>query len=126
AAPAPERTPVADRIVAGLARAEPKLLKEPPASATKSKTAATKVVLVRRIAGTKLDEDSVIEELGLLAGIFHRSPLRVSVHGAAKPKAEEIVRLGSDRYALASDRITLGKLAPKPNVIATIEILEPR
>lgn len=126
-APAPERSPINDLIVAGIARAEPKLLKTPAPSETKPKAPATaKALLVRRVAGAKLDDDAVIEAIGTLAGIFHRSALSVSVHGAPKKKADEIIELTVDRYAIAPGRIIAGKAAAKPNVMTTIEILEPR
>jgi hypothetical protein len=93
---------------------------------TKGKAAGAKPLIARRVPGTKLDDEAIVSELGTIAGIFHRSSLRITVHGAAKKKTEEVVKLAVDRYALGAERITLGKAPARPNVLATIEILEPR
>jgi hypothetical protein len=123
----PERLPTSDLIVAGLARAEPKLLKAPSTSDEKVRPAkAAKVLAIRRVVGTKLDDDVIVGELGMLAAIFHRSPLKLTVHGATKKKSDEIVELAAGRYALDAERILPGKSLQKANVIATIEIVEPR
>jgi hypothetical protein len=126
--PQPERAPLSDRIVAGLARAEPKLLEVPDASDAKPKRADGKprTILVRVVRGAALDDEAVIAELGMLAGIFHRSAIALSVHGVPKKKHDEIVSLAVDRYALDRGRVSAGKAPARPSTQATIEIFEPR
>jgi hypothetical protein len=126
--PPPERAPVNDLIVAGLARAEPKLLKNPSSTsdAPKGKGAGARLLIARSLSGAKLDDEIIVTEIGMLGGGFHRSPLRLTVHGASARKTEEIVQLAADRYGLEAHRITIGKAQAKPNTMATIEILEPR
>lgn len=128
--PSPERAPTIDLVVAGVARAAPKLLEPsaPTSAGEEPKPSSTKprVLVTRRVPGTKLDGDdreALVTELGITAGIFHRSTLRVSVHGVPKKKGDEIVQLAVDRYGLDGARIERGKAAARPATTATIEVL---
>lgn len=125
-APPPESMPVDGRIVAGLVRADPELAAPPERAADKKSEGAPKtgaVLLVRRLRGATLDEDAALEAIGFLAGIFPRSPLRVTVHRGGAAASKSLAGRAVDRFGLTPDRVTAGKLAPKPGTIVSIEVL---
>ena len=70
-----------------------------------------------------LDEDAALEAIGFLAGIFPRSPLRVTVHRGGAAASKSLAGRAVDRFGLTPDRVTAGKLAPKPGTIVSIEVL---
>lgn len=123
--PGPESVVADGRVVALLIRASrvTQGMAPPKVSLPDKKAAA---LLVHRARGKSLDEDALLGEVGLLAGVFPRSPLLISVHrgGAVdKKRSEEIARQASDRFGLAPGRLQVGKARPRAQTQATLEVL---
>jgi hypothetical protein len=124
----PERAPIEPSIIAALVRAGGTLsIPDAPASAKDRPQTAGEALLAYRAPKGELDRGAVVESIGFLAGVFRRSPLRVSIHprgGAIDKKAtaaaiEEAVQ----RFGIAAGRLSEGKSRAAPGSPATIEIL---
>jgi hypothetical protein len=118
--------PFDGRIVAGLVRADPKLAAPPATRPKKPDEAAPKTqhaLLVRRVAGPTLDEDRALDAIGFLAGVFPRSPLRVTVHRGGAAASKALAERAADRFGITAERVTAGKLAPRGGAVVSIEVL---
>lgn len=115
----PERAPIAPGLVAQLVRADPARAKDAAApSPAKAKPGARPLLVVRRPA--PLDADAAEAELGFVAGVFQRSPIRVSA--ADRKLGEALAKRSAERFALSDGRLTVGTLAAGAGA-AVIEIL---
>jgi len=122
----PERAPVDGRIVAALVRAGGALA--PPASSTprKDRPAQGGALLVHRAPKGKLDEDALLEVVGLLAATFPRAPVEVTVHGPGgvdKKATPALIARAEERYGLVKGRIVAGDARSKDGAAATVELL---
>jgi hypothetical protein len=115
---APERSPIAPAIVAGLVRSEPSLAKpKSPENATTPKPKAQKALLVVRVEG---DEDEVAKEIAFVLGAFPRTRAKLTLHRGLAMKA--LVETLTGRYGLEADRIQPGKSEARGRTAATLEI----
>ncbi len=81
--------------------------------------AQAKVVLVYSAPPGKLDENALAATVGLLAGVFERSPVRVSVREGAR--ARRVVGNARARFDL-TDRVFASTAKP-PRGAAAVEVL---
>lgn len=117
---APERSPVAPAIVAGLVRQNPSLAKPAVASASGNaapKPKAQKALLVVRIEG---DDEEVAREIAFVLGVFPRARATLTVHRGAAFKS--VVETLTGRYGLEADRIKPGRSEGRARAAATLEI----
>ncbi len=123
----PEQAPVDGRVVGALIREGGELEgPAPPKAAVERPDTEGKPLLVRRLEGKKLDEEAAIAELGFLASVFPRCPIRFAVHpGFAidAKKTEALLEQARERFALSPERITKAENRPKPGTMATIEVM---
>jgi hypothetical protein len=128
AMPAPERAPIHTRVLTSLVRSEPSLARpEAPAAngGGTAKPGAAKPLLIERLP-SPLDADAASTEIGFLAGVFQRSPLRVTVHrraGVDKKQTDDLIGRTLDRFGLPEGRLSGGKALVKSNASVTIEVL---
>jgi hypothetical protein len=122
--PGPESVVADGRVVAQLIRASRVTpgTTPPKVSAPDKPTPA---LLVHRMRGKTLDEDALLSEVGLLAGVFPRSPLLLTVHRGAAPdskRSAELAAQASDRFGLSPGRLGVGKARPRAQTQATLEV----
>ncbi len=122
----PEKAPVDGSIIATLVRANTELA-APESSGTKDGVRSKdKPLVVHRAPKGKLDEDKVVNEIGFIAGVFRRSPLRISVHPRHRVDDKlttSIIERAVDRFGLAQSRLLKGKARPTGGATATIEVM---
>ena len=125
ATPAPEVTPIDSAIVAALVRAAPSLVPAPRPKATVVAADSLKVLVTFRQPDGKVDAAALLATAGLLAAVFDRSLLRISVTRggvvdpvATRHLADDVVQ----RFDIAPERLIVAKKAP-PRTGAAIEIL---
>jgi hypothetical protein len=126
-APAPETAPLSIEVIAELARRDATMAEAGPVTAPgrpkpvdEAALAQAKVLLVYSSPPGKLDDNALASTVGLLAGLFERSPVRVSVReGIAR--ARRVVGNARARFDL-TERVFPTAKAP-PRATATIEVL---
>jgi len=85
-----------------------------------------RVLLVYTARDTKLDESAIVADVGLLAGLFERSTLRIFVRGPRyKRDAAKIVEDAAGRFGLEAGRLEAGD-KPATKGVAVVEVLAPR
>jgi hypothetical protein len=87
--------------------------------------AGTEVVLVHRVDGKRLDasaESELVTRVGLLADIFGRSKLRITVP-RDKAAADRIVAHAVQRFGLDAERFEVATTRARGQAAATVEIL---
>ncbi len=122
----PENAPVDGRVVAALVRAGGEL--GAPSTGGKGDKPNTdgKPLLVHRVPAANFDSDAFVENLGFIAGVFRRSPIRVSVHprGSLDAKqTEAVIQLALEQFGLTEERLVAGKERPTPGSAATVEVM---
>jgi hypothetical protein len=136
ATPAPEVTPVSNAVIAALARSDPQLV-DPPSGRSGAgseseggkKGAAPdkgKPLFVSRMPEGKLDEEGFVNAVGLIAGVFERSQVRVAVHqggGVDTGKTKKMIERVEGRFDVPAGRLVpakgaLGKGAAAAEVLA--------
>lgn len=125
ATPAPEATPVDSAIVAALVRASPSLVPAPKPKATAPAADSLKVLITFRQPDGKVDAATLLATAGLLADVFDRSSLRISVTKGGVVDATATRHLLDDvvqRFDVAPERLIVARKAP-PRTGAAIEIL---
>ncbi len=125
----PERAPVDGSIIAALLRAggDPST---PPATAgggtaERPETKGQPLIVYRAPKG-KLDEGQLVETIGFMAGVFRRSPLRITAHpqvGADGKLTDKLVAQARERFGLAAGRLEAGKARGVAGAPATVEVL---
>ncbi len=136
--PAPERAPLDGDVVAALVRAakpgELRAQQPRPAPPAVDGGAARPAperppLLVFRQPGHKPDVDALVPTAGLLAGVFPRSPIEITLfHGALADKkaSQAAVDRVAERYGLAASRLSVGKLRYDPGSSAAAAVLPAR
>jgi hypothetical protein len=71
-----------------------------------------------------LDEDAFVEQVGLLADIFRRSPLRVTVNWN-RPRTDDMVETSRKRFDIPERRLYGGRSTPGRGT-ASVDIFEVR
>ncbi|UQA60146.1 hypothetical protein [Polyangium aurulentum] len=123
AMPAPEKAPIATSVIASLVRAggaQP----EGEAAAVKPAGEGTKALVVHR--QEKLNEDGLVDTIGLLAAVFERSTLRVSVQPQGLVdggKTKKVIEAALGKFELAESRLVVAKKAGARNAAAVVEVL---
>jgi hypothetical protein len=122
----PENAPVNGRVIAALVRAGGDL--DVPQAGSKGDKPDTggKPLIVKRLPRGKLDQDALIDEIAFVAGVFRRSPIRVTVHPHGivdKKKSKAAVDGATSQFGLATGRLLVGKARSKAGSIATIEVM---
>ncbi|MFW5739158.1 MAG: hypothetical protein ACOC1F_02205 [Myxococcota bacterium] len=85
-----------------------------------------RVLLTYTAPGTKLDESALLAEIGVLAGLFSRSTLRISVRGPRfKKQAASVVEQAQGRFGLDPSRLVAGD-KPATRGSAAVDVLAPR
>ena len=120
ATPPPELVPLHSGVVASLARGQlPPEPARPTAAARDDKR--PEVLLVVRGPEGKVDVDAWITRVGLLAAVFDRLSLRVSIKD--DPKSAQLVVDGArERFNLRSQQLVVGKR----RAVSAIEVLAAR
>lgn len=121
ATPVPEETPVTNGVIASLARLMPEMI-DPPAAGRNSEASNGKkketsekarVLLTVRVGETgKLDEEALVNALGLLSGVFERSELRVSVNqggGVDGGRTKKMMERAQERFGIEVTRLSASK-----------------
>jgi len=119
ATPPPEVVPLHTGIVAALARASSGTATE----SVRKPTAASggkrpEVLLVVRGPEGKLDSDAWIARIGVVAMVFHRLPLRISIKGDAKA-TQTVADAARERFNLPPSQLVVAKRTTE----STIEVL---
>jgi hypothetical protein len=129
ATPPPEAAPVNTAIVAALVRSDPSLA-QPPAPNGKPKPATDKgrLLLVARVGDAKLDEPALLATIGMLAGVFERAVLRVSVRSASgggvdAARTKKVIESAQGQFDLAPGRLLPGT-KPVDKATAVVEVVE--
>jgi hypothetical protein len=123
----PEQAPLTGAVIAELVRAEPGLAvpDAPPKGSGGDSADKAEPLIVHTLAG-ELDEDKVVSAIGFVAGVFRRSPVRVTVHrgaGADQKSTELMIDRAVERFGLERSRLLEGKARPKGRAAATLEVL---
>ncbi len=120
--PAPERVPMTNEIIAGVALGSDAGLSE--ARAEGKRRDKLRTLLVHEVAGKELDEHALVDELGFIAGVFERAEIELKVRKKAGDPAA-LILAASKRFDLEEGRLKQGK-SPRKGPVATIEIRVPR
>jgi hypothetical protein len=130
ATPPPEASPVNNSVITAVVRAEPSFAAPPAAVAGKGDRSAVhdkaRVLLVARQPDGKLDEAAFVDALGLVAGVFERAPLRVTVRGGGgvdAARTKKLIEAAEGRFDIAPGRMVPGTKAID-RAAAAIEVLE--
>jgi len=127
----PAQAPVDGTVVARLVRANTELA-APDAGGNKNTAGSKdKALVVYRAAPDsqikdKLNDKKLIDEIGFVAGVFRRSPIRVTAHPRRRvdsKRSQALIDGARQRFGLAIDRIVVGKARPKLRTTATIEVM---
>jgi hypothetical protein len=126
ATPAPEVTPVSNAVIAAIARAEPSLVDPPavrggasgPESLGGKKSGAAldkaKVMLVSPQPEGKLDDEAFPGAVGLIAAVFERSPIRLSVNqgaGVDAGRTKKLIERAEGRFDVPAGKLSPAKAA---------------
>lgn len=115
----PEQSLVDGRVVTRLVRASPKSL-QAPEPAKRSAASADAVPLLQR-AFQKEDEEPISNAIGVLAAVFPRHDVRLTLPGRAKLQAEWLDRAAA-RYDVDRARLVAGVATSRPGR-ALVEVL---
>jgi hypothetical protein len=117
----PDVSLVDGRVVTRLVRSQPKLVQA--SESPKRKASAAGAVALLEHGFAKDDEPPIIEALGLLAAVFPRHDVRLTLSGRpAKIQAEWLDRAAT-RYDLERGRSLVGSVPNKPGRAALLEVL---
>jgi hypothetical protein len=119
----PEQSLVDGRVVTRLVRSSPKLLQLPEPVKRSAAPAATPISILEHVF-QKDDEEATIAALGVLAAVFPRNDVRLTLPGRLKQQVEWLDRAAT-RYDLDLDRARLvaGSAPAKPGRAAVVEVL---
>ncbi|MGC4089893.1 MAG: hypothetical protein QM756_18800 [Polyangiaceae bacterium] len=114
-----ESSLVDGRVVARLVRSQPSLVQAP--EAPKRRPGGSVVLLERSFA--KDDEQAVSDALGLLAAVFPRHDLRLTLSGKSDKVHAEWLDRAAARYDLDRARLSVGKAPARPGRAVLLEVL---
>jgi hypothetical protein len=121
--PPPETLPIATSIVTALARSNEALANRDNHAAKGDFKEGKETFVVYR--QDKLDEESLVNTIGLLAAVFERSVLRVSVNGQASAvdtaKTKKVVDAAEGQFGVESGRLVVATKSKARG--AAIEVL---
>jgi hypothetical protein len=116
----PEQSLVDGRVVTRLVRSGPKLLQAPEPSKRSAGSTATPALLEH--AFQKDEEEPILSAIGVLAAVFPRHDVRLTLPGRAKLQTEWLDRAAA-RYDLDRARLVAGSTTGKPGRSALVEVL---
>lgn len=123
ATPPPEAPPIATGVIASLSRSSGASAGEGSGGAKgKVEEGKSAFVVFRQ---EKLDEEPLVDTIGLLAAVFERSVLRVSVTGAGgvdAAKTKKVIEAAEGRFDLASGKLVAPKKAGAKGA-AVVEVM---
>ncbi len=125
--PRPETPSTSPAVIASLVRqmGAPDSPKVTPKK-RKGDKSPKRVLLAYRVSGKKVDERALVSEIGVLADVFSRSTLRVSVRGYRHAKkSADIVEQARGRFGLDASRVVAAD-NPATHAAAMVEVLAPR
>jgi hypothetical protein len=123
--PIPDTACTAPEVIAALVRQHGADLPKTSAKKDDGDRGQEKVLLVYAAPGAKLDEAAFVKEIGVLAGLFDRSELRISVRGPRhRADAERIMSDAQGRFGIEAGRLRVG-VTPATKA-GTVEVLAPR
>lgn len=117
----PEQSLVDGRVVTRLVRSHPKLLQLPEPVKRSASAAAASVPILQHVF-QKDDEEAIIGAVGVLAAVFPRNDVRLTLPSRAKRQGEWLDR-ATARYDLDRARLVAGSAAGKPGQAALVEVL---
>jgi hypothetical protein len=118
--PAPETAPLAAGVVAALVRGGGEVAPRPAPTVAAPRRGAA-VLLVERVAGTRVDDTTVVDAVGLVAGVFEHASVQLGVRGGAD-RARALAADARERFDLPASRL-LALRGPHGAGAATIEVL---
>ncbi|HVK71545.1 MAG TPA: hypothetical protein VM694_44130 [Polyangium sp.] len=124
ATPPPETAPIATNVIAALARSGALPGGDTKSEASKGKLSegAKPLVVFRQ---EKLDEEALIDTIGLLAAVFERSVVRVAVTSAGGvdgAKTKKVIEAAEGRFDLESGKLVAPK-KPGAKGAAVVEVM---
>ncbi len=123
----PEKAPVDPSVIATLVRRGGELTAPTaPKGSQERPDTHGEPLLVHHFSKGKLDEEAVIAQAGFLAGVFRRSPIRLTVHPrtlADKKATARAVAQTRERFGLGETRLEAGGMRGLPGSPATIEVM---
>jgi hypothetical protein len=125
--PAPEVTPISTGVVRALVQSRGPSVGPEPAPKPRA-GGAERVLLAHPMAGAKLEDAEVARAIGLYAGVFDRSRVRVAVRGAGgvdAARTKKLVEAATGQFDLAPGRVVAGDKLPA-KASAVVEVLEAR
>lgn len=116
--PAPEAPPLHTNVVVALARGrEGAAAGAAPGPTGEARRPQSRVLLAHPVTA---GPDELVLQLGLCAGLFEGQSLRVSARG---PAAEAAITAARERFDLAPDRVTVGRVRVPAGAGGLIEVL---
>ena len=127
--PSPKALPISTATIVELVReqaaggqADESTAQEEDADEEAAEEPDGEVVLVHRHPNSELDEREFVEKIGLVAGLFPRSTLRVTVNWN-RPKTDEMIEKAKERFDIETHRLVAGRKVPGRGS-ASIELYE--
>jgi len=117
----PEQSLVDPRVVTRLARAQPKLLQPPEVPKRRAATGAPESLLERIFQ--KDDEEAIVAAIGVLAAVFPRLDVRVTLPSRSAKARVELLDRAALRYDIDRARLLIGTAPPKNGAAALLQVL---
>jgi ABC-type nitrate/sulfonate/bicarbonate transport system substrate-binding protein len=114
--PSPQAMPISTTTIVGLVQSELRGSSEESGEIESTDD----VLLVHR--QPDLDEEEFVEQIGLLAGLFERSKIEVTVNWN-RSKSEEMIEQASERFDISQSRLERGRAVPGSGE-ASIEVFK--
>jgi hypothetical protein len=118
--PPPDAAPVTTSVFAALVRSDPALADAVAGDGPHVGLSQHTVVLTSRLSDLKLDESTLVDSLGFLAGTFERDVVRVSTRSPSLAKSA--VESAYGRYDIAPGRLFAANARPQ-GPSAFVEVL---
>ena len=103
--PAPDAAPVTTNVLAAVVRSDPSLASSTP-DVTQSGIASGPPLLAERIVDPKVDEPTLVDGMGFLAGVFEKAVVRVTTRNPAL--ARSAVEASYGRFDVVQGRLVVG------------------
>lgn len=118
---APEQSLVDARVVTRLARSQPKLLQPTEPPKRRPATGAPEPLLERVFP--KDDDEAIVAAIGLLAAVFPRLDVRVTLPARPAKARGELLDRAALRYDIDRARLLIGTLPLKNGAAASLQVL---
>jgi hypothetical protein len=81
------------------------------------------VLLTARLGQRKLDDPLLVADVGLIAGVFERSVLRLGVVGLEEARTRKLIQTIAERFELAAGRLVAAKAVQGERGAVVVEVL---